>query len=138
MEFSSQEIIELILIFKSCGYHYEEVTQDEEIIQKFKEFEGYVTDAEGICRLTQKGELFIHQYIQGMTNELWNIIKPYHGNGCPYEIVKKTFCDKYGSEEDDIEELIEYLIKNSEVYSFSTSKVHSSKRGYVIMMDKKE
>lgn len=137
MEFSQQEIIDLILCFKTFGYHYEEVLKDEQVILKFKEFEGYEVDEEGICRLTQKGELFLHQHIEDMTKELWNLVK-LHQKSCPFDIAKRFFCDKYCEDERDAEDILKYLIRNAETYSLETSRTYVAKKGNVIIMDKKK
>lgn len=137
MEFSQQEIIDLILFFKSCGHHYEEVIKDEPEVLKFKEFGGYEVDEEGICRLTQEGEIFLHKYIEDMTKELWNLVKQ-HQENCPFEMAKKFFCGKYCSNESDIEDLLEYLIFNAETYSFKASHGYTTKKGHTIIMNQKK
>lgn len=137
MEFSQQEIIGLILCFKTFGHHYEEVLKDEPEVLKFKEFGGYEVDEEGICRLTQEGELFLHKYIENMTKELWNLVK-LHSERCSFDIAKRFFCDKYCDDERDAEDLLKYLVRNAKTYSFEASFAYVAKKGYVIIMNKKK
>lgn len=137
MEFSQQEIIDLILSFKLYGNYHEDAIKDEPEILKFKEFGGYEVDEEGIRRLTQEGELFLHKYIEDMTKELWNLMKQ-HQENCPFEIAKKIFCGKYCSNESNIEDLLEYLIFNAETYSFEASYGYTTKKGRTIIMHQKK
>lgn len=137
MEFSQQEIIDLILSFKLYGNYYEDALKDEPEVLKFKEFGGYEVDEEGICRLTQEGELFLHKYIEDMTKELWNLVKQHQGN-CPFEIAKKFFCGKYCSNESNIEDLLDYLIFNAKTYSLEASYSYATKKGRTIIMHQKK
>lgn len=134
LEYSSEDKIELVLNFYTFGGYPDEDIEEFPEAMKFK--------ADNCCEKTEKnrwvlnheGEVYLHEFIYGMTEELYSIIQKEH-SGISLKEAKqglRTVCE---CDDECLEEFIRYLVKNANGHEYE-SEITYAKDGERIGMRK--